>query len=86
MMETSVRTNALLLETGGSAGSGLSMQGSRVAMRSIGEAQRAASTERSIHSVASSRGARGESRLALKSIVLRYGTPAQAGVRGPAHA
>ena len=64
MMETSVRTNALLLETGGSAGSGLSMQGSRVAMRSIGEAQRAASTERSIHSVASSRGAQGASRLA----------------------
>ena len=74
MMETSVRTNALLLETGGSAGSGLSMQGSRVAMRSIGEAQRAASTERSIRSVASSRGAQGESRLVLNSFVRRHGT------------
>ena len=75
MMETSVRTNALLLETGGSAGSGLSMHGSRVAMRSIGEAQRAASTERSIHSMASSRGAQGESCHVLNSFVRRHGTP-----------
>ena len=75
MMDTSVRTNALLLETGGSAGSGLSMQGSRVAMRSIGEAQRAASTERSIHSVASSRGAQGASQIALNSLLHRHGTP-----------
>ena len=77
MMETSVRTNALLLDTEASAGSGLSMQGSRVAMRSIGEAQRAASTERSIHSVASSRGAQGKSCLACAlqhRSVCRHGT------------
>ena len=76
MMETSVRTNALLLDTGGSTGSGLSMQGSRVAMRSIDDAQRAASTERSIQSVASSRGARGVSCLASAlqhSLVHRHG-------------
>ncbi len=50
----SVRTNALILESGTSMGSTLSMQASRVAMRSIGEAQRDASRDRS-RSVTSSR-------------------------------
>ena len=53
MLGPGLRTNALL-ESGGSMGSGQSMQCSRVAMQSIGEAQRAASQDRS-RSVASTR-------------------------------
>lgn len=53
-----LRTNALL-ESGGSMGSGNSMQASRIAMQSIGEAQRAASRDRS-RSVASTRAPAGD--------------------------
>ena len=53
-----LRTNALL-ESGGSMGSGQSMQASRIAMQCIGEAQRPASRDRS-RSVASTRTTAGD--------------------------
>ena len=58
MLGPGLRTNALL-DSGGSMSSRQSMQGGRVAMQSINEAQRAASRDRS-RSVASTRASAGE--------------------------
>lgn len=59
MLGANLRTN-VLMDSGGSTAISLSMQGSRVAMRRIGDAQRKASSHERPRSVASSRNTSGD--------------------------